>query len=118
MDEYRQASASASPKVKDDFLEAPPIPEDWGGEGQSRMNLSGRCTAIAPKHTPRQHRFFDTHSVSEEPWLIRGLPEKTRTATRKLLSWHEKARPRQKFCCLLTLKFLRADSQRIWKSLC
>lgn len=71
-----------------DFLNATPIPEDWGGDGQSRMNLSGRCTAIAPAHQPRQYQFFDTHTIPEEPWQIDGVP-KAITATRKLLTWHD-----------------------------
>ncbi len=65
------------------------IPEDWGGDGQSRMNLSGRRTAIAPEHLPRQYQFFDSHAVPEEEWQIQGVPEKSGVATRRLLSWHE-----------------------------
>ncbi|WP_416668043.1 DUF4437 domain-containing protein [Egbenema bharatensis] len=86
MSEPNPSLASISPE---EFLETPPIPEDWGGNGQSRMNLSGRCTAIASEHLPRQYQFFDTHTVSAEEWLIHGLTQKAMPATRRLLSWHE-----------------------------
>jgi hypothetical protein len=88
MNEQNQSFASDSP-MADDFLEATPIPEDWGGDGRSRMNLSGRCTAIASEYLPRQYQFFDTHTIPEQVWQIYGIPEKTVTATRRLLSWHE-----------------------------
>jgi hypothetical protein len=53
------------------------------------MNLSGRCTAITPEFVPRQYQFFDTHAIPEAAWRIRGIPAKTVTATRRLLSWHK-----------------------------
>lgn len=62
------------------------VPEDWGGEGHSRMNLSGRQTAIAAAHLPRQSQFFDTHQISERAWQIPGV---SHAATCQLLSWHE-----------------------------
>lgn len=71
-----------------DCLQATSIPEDWGGDGQSRMNLSGRCTAIAPTHKPRQYQFFDTQTIPEKTWQIDGVP-KAMTANHKLLSWHD-----------------------------
>jgi hypothetical protein len=86
MDEQNQSFASV---FSVDNLGATPIPEDWGGDGQSRMNLSGRCTAIASAPMPRQYQFFDTHTVPEEVWQIRGIPENIGSATRRLLSWHE-----------------------------
>jgi hypothetical protein len=88
MSEQNQLFASVS-SAADDFLEAVSIPEDWGGDGRSWMNLSGRCTAIASEHRPRQHQFFDTHTVPEEEWRICGIPKQSVVATRRLLSWHE-----------------------------
>lgn len=87
MSEQQQSIASKS-NVEED-LEVMSIPEDWGGDGQSRMNLSGRRTAIAPNHLPRQYQFFDTNTVSEEKWQIRGVSGDRAIATRCLLSWHE-----------------------------
>lgn len=72
----------------DAFLETVPIPEDWGGDGRSRMNLSGRRTAIAAEYLPRQYQFFDTHSVPQQDWQIQGIPDQP-TVTRQLLSWHD-----------------------------
>lgn len=81
---------SASPETANNaVLGALPVPEDWGGDGQSRMNLSGRCTAIAPTYLPRQYQFFDTQAVPKQAWQIRGMPEWPIPATRRLLSWHE-----------------------------
>jgi hypothetical protein len=71
-----------------DFLETVPIPEDWGGDGRSRMNLSGRRTAIASEYLPRQYQFFDTHHVPHQAWQIHGLPDQP-NATCQLLSWHD-----------------------------
>lgn len=88
MGEEHQSLASDFPPA-DDGLETTAIPEDWGGDGQSRMNLSGRCTAISPKHLPRQYQFFDTQTIPEEAWQMLGVPGQTMTATRQLLSWHE-----------------------------
>lgn len=65
------------------------ISEDWGGEGRSRMNLSGRRTAIALEYLPRQYQFFDSHAVPTEDWQICGVLERTGIASRQLLSWHE-----------------------------
>jgi hypothetical protein len=75
--------------MTDDFLEAAPIPEDWGGDGRGRMNLSGRCTAITSEYVPRQSQFFDTYDVPAQAWQIRGVPEQRAVSTRRLLSWHD-----------------------------
>lgn len=89
MNEYKQSSVSASLNAIDTFLEPDPIPEDWGGDGQGRMNLSGRRTAITPKYLPRQYQFFDTHKILEKVWQIDGIAEKqTVAATCRSLSWH------------------------------
>jgi hypothetical protein len=84
MDEFNQFSAS--PKTTEDFLEAVSLPESWGGDGCSRMNLSERRTAITSEYVPRQYQFFDTHTISEQAWQICGVPEQ---ATCRLLSWHD-----------------------------
>jgi hypothetical protein len=73
--------------MTDDFLEAAPIPEDWGGDGRGRMNLSGRRTAITSEHAPRQFQFFDTHHIPEQVWQIPGV--QTVGATCRSLSWHD-----------------------------
>lgn len=74
----------------DDFLSVPPIPEDWGGDGQSRMSLSGRRTAISDEYKPREYLLFDSNLVSEEnDWKIPGMPENLAPITRRLLSWHD-----------------------------
>jgi hypothetical protein len=88
MAEQNQPFASVSPAA-DDFLATSPIPEDWGGDGRSRMNLSGRCTATTSEYLPRQHQFFDTYTVPAEEWQISGVQAQTVIATRRLLSWHE-----------------------------
>jgi hypothetical protein len=88
MGEHDRASVSRSPEAIDDFLAAVPIPEDWGGDGRSRMNLSGRRTSLTSEYLPRQYQFFDTHQVPKQTWQIRGTPE-TISATRQLLSWHD-----------------------------
>lgn len=84
MGEHNQFSALPE---ADNFLAAAPVPEDWGGTGQSRMNLSGRQTAIASEHLPRQHQFFDTRTIPEQVWQIDGVPEQTIAATCRFLSW-------------------------------
>lgn len=89
MDEHNQSSLSASPEATDDFLGATPIPEDWGGDGRGRMNLSGRCTALISEHVPRQYQYFDTHSIPEQAWQIHGVPTQTVALTCRMLSWHE-----------------------------
>lgn len=86
MDEY---TACPDAKATDDFSQAVSIPEDWGGDGHSRMNLSGRRTAITSEHLPQQYQFFDIHAVPEQAWQIRGLSDESVTATRRLLSWHD-----------------------------
>lgn len=53
------------------------------------MNMSGRRTAITSEYVPRQYQFFDTHTIPEQAWQIRGIPEQTGTSTRRLLSWHD-----------------------------
>ncbi|MBD1846558.1 DUF4437 domain-containing protein [Cyanobacteria bacterium FACHB-63] len=88
MGEFDQFSAATN-----DFLEAVSIPEDWGGDGRGRMNLSGRRTAIAfgnseapaSEYVPRQYQFFDSHRVPEQAWQIQGIPEQP--ATCRMLSW-------------------------------
>lgn len=87
MGEQHQPFTSASPG--DDFLRTAPTPEDWGGDGRGRMNLSRRRTAIAPEHLARQYQFFDTQAVPEQAWRIPGVSEQTVAATRQLLSWHD-----------------------------
>ncbi|GAP96269.1 DUF4437 domain-containing protein [Leptolyngbya sp. NIES-2104] len=61
--------------------------EDWGGTGQSRMNLSGRTVALA--ELPQQYQFFDTQRIPQQPWQIDGLSKSSIAATHQLLSWHE-----------------------------
>jgi hypothetical protein len=89
MDESNQSSAFVSPEATDDFFGTVPIPEDWGGDGRGRMNLSGRRTAIASEYAPRQFQFFDTHRIPEQAWRMRGVPEQTVAATHRSLSWHD-----------------------------
>jgi hypothetical protein len=88
MDEHNQFSASASPEAND-FLEAVPIPEDWGGDGRSRMNLSGRRTAITSEYVPLQYQYFNTHSIPKRAWQIHGVPKPTVAPTCQMLSWHD-----------------------------
>ncbi|MBD2022904.1 DUF4437 domain-containing protein [Leptolyngbya sp. FACHB-711] len=88
MDDHNQSSVSISSEA-DNFLEVVPIPEDWGGDGQGRMSLSGRRTAIASGHVPGQYQYFHTHRISEQAWQIHGIPEQTVAATCQMLSWHE-----------------------------
>ena len=74
----------------DDFLQAAPVQEDWGGDGRGRMSLSRRCTAIANEYLPRQYQFFDTNAVAEEyGWRVSGMPSNVVPARRRLLTWHE-----------------------------
>jgi len=74
----------------DDFLHAAPVPEDWGGDGRGRMNLSGRRTAISKEYVPRQYQFFDTNAVSaQQGWRVSGMPENVVSGKRQLLTWHE-----------------------------
>jgi hypothetical protein len=81
---------SAHEEEADDFLHAASVPEDWGGDGRGRMNLSGRRTAISKEYVPRQYQFFDTNAVPEEDgWRISGMPENVVPARRKLLTWHD-----------------------------
>lgn len=89
MDESKQSSEFS--ETVPSFLEAVPIPEDWGGDGRSRMNLSGRKTAVASEHLPRQYQFFDTQTICEQSWRIRGIEHQTgtQTATCRSLSWHD-----------------------------
>ncbi len=82
-------SLPAIAAATDDFFEVVPTPEDWGGDGRSRMNLSGRRTAIATEYAPRQYHLFDSRTVPSEMWQIPGVPEQTVMATRQLLSWHD-----------------------------
>lgn len=71
------------------FLKVPCIPEDWGGDGSGRMNLSGRRTAISKEYQPRQYQFFDTDELEEQEWRISGIPEEVVSARRRLLNWHD-----------------------------
>jgi hypothetical protein len=81
---------SAPEEEADDFLHAASVPEDWGGDGRGRMNLSGRRTAISKEYVPRQYQFFDTNAVPEEDgWRISGMPENVVPARRKLLTWDD-----------------------------
>jgi hypothetical protein len=74
----------------DDFLNAAPIKEDWGGDGRGRMSLSGRCTAISQEYVPRQYQFFDANAVVEEQgWRVNGMPENVALGSRRLLTWHD-----------------------------
>lgn len=74
----------------DDFLQADPIKEDWGGDGRGRMNLSGRRTAISKEYVPRQYQFFDSNTVLEEHgWRVIGMPEDVPAGSRRLLTWHD-----------------------------
>lgn len=81
---------SAHEEDGDDFLDAGSVPEDWGGDGRGRMNLSGRRTAISQEYLPRQYQFFDTNTLPEEyEWRVSGMPENVVPARRKLLTWHD-----------------------------
>lgn len=72
------------------FLNIPCLPEDWGGDGSGRMNLSGRRTAISTTYLPRQYQFFNANTVSpENGWVIDGMPENTVPGSRRLLTWHD-----------------------------
>lgn len=80
----------ASEKEVDNFLQITPVPEDWGGDGRGRMNLSGRRTAISQEYEPRQYQYFDTNTVSEEyGWRVLGMPQTVAQAKRRLLTWHD-----------------------------
>ncbi len=65
------------------------MPEDWGGDGRSGMNLSGRCTAIAAQPQPRQYQFLDSQAVPVTPWQIAGSPAAPWMGTQQVLSWHQ-----------------------------
>jgi hypothetical protein len=89
MSEHDQSSASKPVEATDDLLGAASIPEDWGGDGRGRMNLSGRCTAISSEYVPRQYQYFGTHNIPEQVWQIHGLPKQTAAPTCQMLSWHD-----------------------------
>ncbi len=89
MGEPTQASTSPASGTTDLALGGIPIPEDWGGDGRGRMNLSGRCTAISLEYVPRQYQYFDTQCIPEQAWQIPGIPQQPVAATRRLLSWHD-----------------------------
>ena len=81
---------SAHEEQAEDFLYAASVPEDWGGDGRGRMNLSGRRTAISKEYVPRQYQYFDTNPVPEEDgWRVSGMPENVVPGRRKLLTWHD-----------------------------
>jgi hypothetical protein len=82
---------SAEKEEPEEFLNIPCVPEDWGGDGSGRMNLSGRHTAISTTaYLPRQYQFFDTNTVPvENSWLIDGMPENIAPGSRRLLTWHD-----------------------------
>jgi hypothetical protein len=81
---------SAEKEEPEQFLNIPCVPEDWGGDGSGRMNLSGRHTAISTAYLPRQYQFFDTNTVPvENSWLIDGMPENIAPGSRRLLTWHD-----------------------------
>lgn len=88
MGKDNQSFTSVSPET-DDCLETILSPEDWGGSGQSRMNLSGRCTAIASEHRSRQYQYFATHDLPQQAWQIHGVPNQAVASTCQLLSWHD-----------------------------
>jgi hypothetical protein len=85
MSEQQQSNASKFSVERD--LEITSISEDWGGDGQSRMNLSGRGTAISPEYLPRQYQYFDTHPISEQAWHVDGAPRQA--ANCRMLSWNQ-----------------------------
>ncbi|GAB4330114.1 MAG: hypothetical protein OHK0047_17320 [Leptolyngbyaceae cyanobacterium] len=89
MNEYNQASTSTASGTIELVWGGVPIPEDWGGDGRGRMNLSGRCTAISSEYVPRQYQFFDTQRIPEQAWQIPGVPRQAVAATRRLLSCHD-----------------------------
>ena len=89
MGEPNKPFAPASPEEAEPFLSAVPIPEDWGGDGQGRMNLSRRRTAISPEYVPHQYQFFDSNAIPEEEWRVRGMLKQGVPAKRRLLSWHD-----------------------------
>ncbi|MFM7409087.1 MAG: DUF4437 domain-containing protein [Cuspidothrix sp.] len=71
-------------------LHTPSIPEDWGGDGKGKMNLSGRKTAVSPEFVPRQYQFFDTNDVpKEQQWKIKGMPDSVISGSRQVLTWHD-----------------------------
>jgi hypothetical protein len=89
MDEQTQPAVSTSSESSDRWSDTGPIPEDWGGDGSGRMNLSGRRTAISPEHMPRHYQYFDTCVLPAQDWHINGLPASIQPATRQLLTWHD-----------------------------
>lgn len=89
MSEHDQSSAFKPIEATDDFLGAAPIPEDWGGDGRGRMNLSGRRTAISSAYVPRQFQYFGTDIIPEKAWHIHGLPKQTVAPTCQMLSWQD-----------------------------
>ncbi len=90
MNDQSDQRLSAHPQEEKDFLEVASIPEDWGGDGSGRLNLSGRYTAISSKHLPGQCQFFDSNAVPEEnSWRISGTPSHVVSARRRLLTWHD-----------------------------
>ena len=90
-DQSRSFDAESQEKA-DNFLDAAPVKEDWGGDGRGRMSLSGRCTAISKDFLPRQYQYFDTNAVAEEDgWRVSGMPEKVVSGRRRLLTWNDRA---------------------------
>lgn len=84
-----QQPQATSQTEADGFLQAPPLREDWGGDGSNRMALSGRSTAISPEYLPRQYQFFDTSTVTEDPqWRAKGMPASVMPVSRRLLTWY------------------------------
>jgi hypothetical protein len=82
--------ASEPEDEANDFLNAAPLKEDWGGDGRGRMNLSGRRTAISKEYVPRQYQFFDTNTVPEEHgWRVSGMPENVVLGSCRFLTWYE-----------------------------
>ena len=71
------------------FLQVSSIPEDWGGDGSSRMNLSGRHTTTSSQSPSRDYYFCDSNTVPEEKWRVSGLPNHVALAKRRLLNWHD-----------------------------
>ncbi|MDZ8187605.1 MAG: DUF4437 domain-containing protein [Nostoc sp. ChiSLP02] len=81
---------SAQENQTNNFLNVPPVKEDWGGDGIGRMNLSGRRTAISQEYAPRKYQFFDTNPLPEKyNWRVIGMPNDVAFGSRRLLTWHD-----------------------------
>jgi hypothetical protein len=89
MDDQHPSLTPNVDQAGEHFLQGAPLPEDWGGDGSSRMSLSGRCTVTSSVHEPGQYQFFNSHTVPAQAWRVPGMPTDVAPANRRLLTWHD-----------------------------